>query len=415
MAPAVEPLLQSLFPADVFVATVDNRDHAFAPAVSDATSYGQVLPAGHQGLTTSCEVCGAALGAHALAVRWKRDARVLAGHSKQRKRSHDDNDDADANNKTPPVAPTVAQHPLYGIVMTQDHQAETDFFRLWLARMHEQLRRGKNLANFDSVLKERRRVPKEEWAGRGRPPLQTLSAQTWFDLMRNWPAHIYAYAVPTRGALKEIVNLGSIVEVGAGTGYWAYHLRTMGANVVAADIAPLEMDTSTSAGSNGKKRNNRGGAHTRANEYHGQLPAYTRIEAMPRGRKGGSLDASWAQRDALFLCYPPPGTPMAENALADFQGQHVAVVGEWIGTTATQPFEVSLQREFILSKTVHLPNWPNTAYTLTIWRRRDKAIAAPQPVPMQALTCEVCASALGQGAELRRCALTRSKFCRLLN
>ena len=48
----------------------------------------------------------------------------------------------------------------------------------------------------------------------------------------------YAFAIPSEEALTTIAELGPILEVGAGTGYWAYELAKCGADVVATDPQP---------------------------------------------------------------------------------------------------------------------------------------------------------------------------------
>lgn len=50
----------------------------------------------------------------------------------------------------------------------------------------------------------------------------------------------YAYGVPTTAALDAIaeVSPGGVIEIGAGTGYWARLLHERGVDVVAYDLAP---------------------------------------------------------------------------------------------------------------------------------------------------------------------------------
>jgi hypothetical protein len=55
---------------------------------------------------------------------------------------------------------------------------------------------------------------------------------------RAWCVQRYAFAVPTREALETISQYAPIVELGAGTGYWAWLLRRRGVDCVAYDLAP---------------------------------------------------------------------------------------------------------------------------------------------------------------------------------
>lgn len=290
---------------------------------------------------------------------------------------------------------------------------ENELYRLWLARIKENLRRGNQIADLD-IFNSQRRVSSADWAGRGEAPFSSASSEQWFDTLRDWPAHLYAYAVPTNEAICIITQLGSIVEIGAGTGFWASLMRKNGADLVAADIAPLlqQRDQSgTKRGKNRSKQSSRG----RMNEYHGQFSAYTYIEPMAKGTHGPCMDSQWANRDVLFLCYPPPGTPMAEKTLGEFRGKYVALVGEWNGTTATQNFEVALHKSFDLYKRCTLPNWPNTANDLTIWQRKNEIKSkSNENMAHQVLKCATCERSLGQVPDLRRCALTRAIcFCSL--
>lgn len=46
----------------------------------------------------------------------------------------------------------------------------------------------------------------------------------------------YSFAVPNKAALDLIASCGPVVEIGAGTGYWAKMLRLHGCDVVAYDV-----------------------------------------------------------------------------------------------------------------------------------------------------------------------------------
>jgi hypothetical protein len=74
---------------------------------------------------------------------------------------------------------------------------------------------------------------------------------------------------------------------------------------------------------------------------------------------------------ALFICYPPPASRMAEEALAEYTGSSLALIGEWDGDTGTPAFTRHLQAHWNLQTTISLPNWTDTAHDLTIWRRRE--------------------------------------------
>lgn len=79
----------------------------------------------------------------------------------------------------------------------------------------------------------------------------------------------------------------------------------------------------------------------------------------------------------LFICYAPPDSTMAEDALEAYSGDCVAVVGEWDGDTGTTAFSRSLLLHWDLQEVVVLPNWSDTCHDLTIWRRRSSKECAP--------------------------------------
>ena len=87
----------------------------------------------------------------------------------------------------------------------------------------------------------------------------------------------FAWAIPAPAALAAVAETGPLVEVGAGTGYWAALLRELGADVVATDPA---------AG---------------ANPYHPDGRLWTDVELV---------DGVGAVRRhpgrTLLLCWPPP-------------------------------------------------------------------------------------------------------------
>jgi hypothetical protein len=123
----------------------------------------------------------------------------------------------------------------------------------------------------------------------------------------------------------------------------------------------------------------------------------------------------------LFLCYPPPHDDMAFNCLRFFQGEHVIHVGEWQGDTGDRRFERELETRFKLVTEHLLPNWGNSAYSLTVWKRKatDKQTTSSGAL-CTALSCFKCqktiADAAEEGEELKRCVFCKtnvycSSFC----
>jgi len=172
------------------------------------------------------------------------------------------------------------------------------------------------------------------------------------DVARDFPASLYAYATPSPYALQQLtiqLRKKHVIEVGAGTGYWAALLQHHGIDIQAYDISPPG-DYSD-------------------NEYHSEVPAFTNVQQLDASRSATSTTTS-GKDDALFLCYPPPGTDMAFSALQSFRGDMVVHVGEWMGLTGDTAFESLILQTFACQTYISLPIWGTDAAYVTVWIRR---------------------------------------------
>ncbi|CAE7569420.1 unnamed protein product, partial [Symbiodinium microadriaticum] len=231
-----------------------------------------------------------------------------------------------------------------------------------------------NFYNFKHLTARDRRILARHLVGQEgmSPPFKAL-----LQLIKR-TSHLYSYAVPSEPALRRLAAEAPLLEIGAGTGYWAYLLRRRSVVVHAYDIRLARDD----------------------NDYHGHSPAWTRVE------RGGPEAAANHAGSALFLCYPPPGN-MALQVLNFFPGNRVLLVGEWSGDTASQKFQEKLMQTFELVDTVPLPNWADTAAALSVWQRRPRPL---KRIPPEAspLRCWHCGAAEG----LKRCRLSyEATFC----
>src|SRR5215471_9090998 len=68
-------------------------------------------------------------------------------------------------------------------------------------------------------------------------PLQGRPGMSNYD-RRVWCVRRYAFAIPTEAALSVLARFAPIIELGAGTGYWAHLLRRRGVDCLAFDAAP---------------------------------------------------------------------------------------------------------------------------------------------------------------------------------
>lgn len=201
---------------------------------------------------------------------------------------------------------------------------------------------------------------------------------------------MFAFAIPTEAALMAIKSKGlPVVELGAGTGYWASLLQRRGVSVDPFDLLPLQQASK-------KAKGNRCKGSSRdppSNEYHADVHPFCTVL---RGSAAMLRQKRYAAH-ALLLCYPPPNDPMALECLKSFQGDVLILVGEWEGDTGTREFEARLKRDFLLSQRVPLPNL-DRANSLMVWHRK----ASTSTVGADPLDCSFCGVATQ----------VRCRFCR---
>ncbi len=148
---------------------------------------------------------------------------------------------------------------------------------------------------------------------------------------RNLMVRKYSWAIPTSEALEAIKQVGSIVEVGAGTGYWAALLKERGANVIAYDSLPSE---------------------TGRNGYTLKRNSWT--EVLP----GTESAVAYHPDRALMLCWPPNKEDMAYRALRAYGGKNLIYIGEeFPGCTADDNFHELLKKQWNLVERIDLPRW----------------------------------------------------------
>lgn len=151
----------------------------------------------------------------------------------------------------------------------------------------------------------------------------------------------YAWAIPTYAAVKHVTEYtNKVVEIGAGTGYWAMCLAAVGIEVKAFDIKPyknLWCDGS-----------------------------WFQVEK-------GSPGAAANYRDhALFLCWPPYDDTLAVDALRSYSGNTLIYVGEgWGGCTGDDEFHDLLVKEWEELSSFRIPQYDGIHDYLHIYKRKD--------------------------------------------
>lgn len=177
----------------------------------------------------------------------------------------------------------------------------------------------------------------------------------------------YSLSIPSGPALAAIKEVGPVVELGAGTGFWAHTLRQAGVDVEAFDL---------------------GGWMSRFNPEKGLEEGSMLMHSTRFGKviEGGPDSARKHTDRALLLVWPDySGVGFFGRAcLQGYHGNTLIVVGEWEGCTHgairdgmgvhgqsfSPEFQAEVDREFELVKSVPLLNWPTCADLVQIFRRR---------------------------------------------
>jgi hypothetical protein len=155
-------------------------------------------------------------------------------------------------------------------------------------------------------------------------------------------ARRYSYVFPDSHLLTALCELGPLVEMGAGTGYWAFKLRSIGADIVAFDQAPPDGD--------------------RPNRYHPRTPTWTEVLQADQAALPAHYDR------ALFLCWPPLFSSLGE-CLSFYKGNTVACIGDGGHRTARLRNLNNLFEVVAVHPARAVDPLPDHPATLSIWRR----------------------------------------------
>ena len=156
-------------------------------------------------------------------------------------------------------------------------------------------------------------------------------------------AQRYSYVTPDAQSLAILSALGPIVELGAGTGYWASRLIAQGVDVVAFDHAPPDGEA--------------------PNRYHAPTATWAEV------RQGDQRVLSGYADRTLFLCWPPLFSSLGD-CLAYYAGNTVACIGDGGHRTA----RLESLNDVFTCVAVHpvraIDPAPDAVAALSVWRRR---------------------------------------------
>lgn len=161
-------------------------------------------------------------------------------------------------------------------------------------------------------------------------------------------ANKYSWAVPTDEALDVIAQYGPIIEIGAGTGYWAALLQDRGVEVKAYDKHPVE---------------------TGHNWYHRINKSFTTV--LP----GRSRNVKRFPKHTLLLCWPPWDEEFAFDCVRKYRGQHIIYIGEGPrGMTGDAKFHSYMYKNFDVIQRVGIPQWYGVHDGLEVCKRIDTQV-----------------------------------------
>lgn len=150
----------------------------------------------------------------------------------------------------------------------------------------------------------------------------------------------FSWAVPCIEAIEEVATYcqNGVVEIAAGSGYWARCLESVGVDVVAFDAEPWE-----NLWFPVKK-----GDHTVVSDYCNRV---------------------------LFTCWPPYRDPMSSSMLDLYLiggGETVIYVGEGNnGCTGDELFHEMLKKHFNFIRYIWHPSWSGIGDTIHVYKRRE--------------------------------------------
>lgn len=195
-----------------------------------------------------------------------------------------------------------------------------------------------------------RQFPLESWSWGGSHAVEVsfiarLTPTRLPLVSRDELAKTFAWGIPTPGDIQwltEQLDGRAVVEIGAGTGYWAWQLSQAGVDVAAFDIRAYGEDN----------------------------PWCYPIQYHPVAQAGPEKAGEYPTR-ALLLCWPPYSDPMATDALRAYGGGVVVYVGEPGGCCADDEFFELLDQGWDEAGTSpHHVTYSGIHCYVTVYRRR---------------------------------------------
>ncbi len=179
-------------------------------------------------------------------------------------------------------------------------------------------------------------------------------------------SHKYAFGVPGNYALDCLARYGPLVEIGAGTGYWARCLRERGVDIVAYDVMGESWRTWFRPSIVAETR--QGGTRSIVAQPHPQREEPTLWTEVLQG--GPEVLRRHGER-TLLLCWPDPWSGFDEASLLAYQGEHLALIGEpGKDGPGSKGFQARLERSWQRIERAPVPRWHSSQDRLVVYARR---------------------------------------------
>ncbi len=210
------------------------------------------------------------------------------------------------------------------------------------------------------------------WSELGNDPSEYRITSCWRDdqdnrrQIRQHLTRKYAFGVPGDAALDCLARYEPLVEIGAGTGYWARCLRERGVDIVAYDVMGDSWRSWFRPSILAEiRRDGTRAIEARPHAQRAEPALWTEV------RQGGPEVLRDHGERTLLLCWPDPWSGFDEASLLAYPGERVAVVGEPAGAgPGSQGFQALLQRSWQQIETAPVPRWPASEDRLIVYGRR---------------------------------------------
>lgn len=190
------------------------------------------------------------------------------------------------------------------------------------------------------------------------------------EALRSEAVRAYGFAVPSTDAADAIreVSPRGVVEIGAGTGYWAAFLASHGIDVVAFDPHPAPVYTSDWFAGTEPWFEVLHGDHSVVAEH----PGRSLLVIWPTRDETWPLDAIdlYASAGGATVCYvgEGPGGRTGDDAFHARLGE-ITTCQHCVHGVADSPCICDVAPAWERTGTVELPHWPGYADDLFVYRR----------------------------------------------